>query len=105
MDLAHLREALKIFAVLGEEDAVGDCFDEFANAAVNAGDLDRAGVLYGAACRIVPLLREGSSISPETVDTLPKSSLDAGSELTLGAAIRYALETDGDRVPERRSNE
>jgi predicted ATPase/class 3 adenylate cyclase len=89
----RVKEALHVFHLLNDEAAVGWCFDSLANLAADAGEVDDAAVLYGAAQRFTPALPDQSVVPVNRRKHLPPERVEAGSQLTFAAAVDYAFRT------------
>jgi predicted ATPase/class 3 adenylate cyclase len=94
------RDALRILHSIGDRQNTIYGLADFAKYEATAGDLDRAGVLWGAIEAEERRAPVGAweQVKHEVADVLPPLPPDAlrrGRALTLDEAVNYALETDG----------
>jgi predicted ATPase/class 3 adenylate cyclase len=99
----HFQNALRELAALGDETAIAECLERLAAVAAEAGQLVHAGHLAGAAdaLRTSSGRYESTSSHPDlstaaiTFPPLPPEAVEEGRALTLDAAIRCGLGSDG----------
>ena len=87
----HFNDGLRSFAAIGDGGGVADCLEGLSRLAVDAGDLERAGRLSGAAHQ----LRETWGRRPTRTDAPPveasSAARDRGAAMSLDEAVAYAL--------------
>ena len=86
-------EAARRFADLGDRASVGDCLEALAVVACAAHDLNRAGVLAGAAERLREEWGRPALRKDRLVRDLPESARAEGRELPFDEALAFALTT------------
>jgi predicted ATPase len=87
----HFAAGLRTFAELGDGGGVPDCLDGLAWVALDAGDLERAGRLRGAAQRIRLERGRRPARADLTFPELPEPALEEGRRLSFEEAVSDAL--------------
>jgi predicted ATPase/class 3 adenylate cyclase len=85
------RASLRAFAVLEDGGGIADCLDGLARLAADAGEMQRAGRLLGAASRLREVRGRRPTRSDAPLPDLPRESVDEGRVLALDDALDLAL--------------
>ena len=83
-------EAARHFADLGDQACVGECLDGLAAVAMAADDLERAGVLTGAAARLRAEWGRPAGRKDRVLRGLPESACERGRTMSVDEALEFA---------------
>ena len=83
-------EAARHFADLGDQACVGECLDGLAAVAMAADDLERAGVLTGAAARLRAEWGRPAGRKDRVLRGLPESACETGRTMSVDEALEFA---------------